>query len=296
MVHPELQLGQLVQHSCTSSLENWFFWSFCCYCLLPLSCYTYLLLWLLILSPWLPQLPIAGPAYMFRSYMLEALPKCFLSAWGWATVVQTTSFPPAVNSLAFFLPGFTHTQSKNELMHFSYSFSRSVLWLAGPKVWNVTSCAPLLVAAESPHVPTYEGWLLFTFRPVRFGYIFIPIHLWCIYHISLKLICFRKFQYSISYVLVMESNANWCIKQFLRTPQVAIVVKNLPANTGDVRDLGLIPGLERSPGGGHGNSLQCSCLKNPMDRGAWWATVHRVAKCQTQLKWLSRAQHIYMYT
>ena len=48
-------------------------------------------------------------------------------------------------------------------------------------------------------------------------------------------------------------------------------------------DLGLIPGLGRSPGGGHGNPLRCSCLENPMDRGAWWATVHGVAKSQTRL-------------
>ena len=56
------------------------------------------------------------------------------------------------------------------------------------------------------------------------------------------------------------------------------MVKNLPANAGDVRDVGSIPGLGRSPGGGHGNPLQYSCLENPMDRGAWWATVHGVAK------------------
>ena len=56
------------------------------------------------------------------------------------------------------------------------------------------------------------------------------------------------------------------------------MVKSPLANTGDVRDAGLIPGSERSPGGGHGNPLQYSCLENPMDRGAWWATVHRVAK------------------
>ena len=52
----------------------------------------------------------------------------------------------------------------------------------------------------------------------------------------------------------------------------------------NVRFLGLIPGLGRSPGGGRGNSLQCSCLQNPMDRGAWWATVHGIAKSQTQLR------------
>ena len=69
--------------------------------------------------------------------------------------------------------------------------------------------------------------------------------------------------------------------------RVALVVKKLPANAGDVRNAGLIPGLGRSSGGGHGNSLQCSCLENSIDRGAWWATVHRVAKSQTRLKWLS---------
>ena len=56
------------------------------------------------------------------------------------------------------------------------------------------------------------------------------------------------------------------------------MVKNLPAKAGDVRDVGLIPGSGRSPGEGHGKPLQYSCLENPMDRGAWWATVHRVAK------------------
>ena len=69
--------------------------------------------------------------------------------------------------------------------------------------------------------------------------------------------------------------------------QVALVVKNPPANAGDIRQEGLIPGLGRSPGGGHGNSLQYSCLENPKDRGAWWATVHRVAQSWTQLKQLS---------
>ena len=56
------------------------------------------------------------------------------------------------------------------------------------------------------------------------------------------------------------------------------VVKNLPAKAGDTRDVGLIPGSGRSPGEGHGNRLQYSCLENPMDRGAWRATVHRSQK------------------
>jgi len=59
------------------------------------------------------------------------------------------------------------------------------------------------------------------------------------------------------------------------------VVKNLPANAGDAGNVGLIAGSGRSPGGGHSNPLQNSCLKNPMDRGAWQAIVHRVAKSQT---------------
>ena len=63
---------------------------------------------------------------------------------------------------------------------------------------------------------------------------------------------------------------------------MALVVKNLPAYAGDIRDASSIPELGRSPGGGHGNPLQYSCLENPMDRGAWRTTVHRVAKSQTQ--------------
>ena len=71
-----------------------------------------------------------------------------------------------------------------------------------------------------------------------------------------------------------------------RASLVALVVKNPPANAGDARDMGLIPGSGRPPGGGHGNPFQYSCLENPMHRGAWWATVHGVAKSQTRLKWL----------
>ena len=56
------------------------------------------------------------------------------------------------------------------------------------------------------------------------------------------------------------------------------MVKNLPVNAGDAGDVGSIPGSGRSPGGEKGNSLQYSCLENSMDRGAWWATVHGLAK------------------
>ena len=64
---------------------------------------------------------------------------------------------------------------------------------------------------------------------------------------------------------------------------MALAVKNPPANSGDVRDMDLIPGWGRSPEGGHGNPLQYSCLENPMDRGPWQATVHGVTKSRTQL-------------
>ena len=70
------------------------------------------------------------------------------------------------------------------------------------------------------------------------------------------------------------------------------MVKNLPVNAGDLRDGGLIARSGRSPGGGYGKPLQYSCLENPMDRGAQWATVHGIAKSQTRLKQLSMKAHI----
>ena len=65
------------------------------------------------------------------------------------------------------------------------------------------------------------------------------------------------------------------------------MVKNPPASSGHIRDTGSIPGSGRSPRGGNGYPLQCSCLDNPMDRGAWRATVHGVVKSRTRLKRLS---------
>ena len=64
---------------------------------------------------------------------------------------------------------------------------------------------------------------------------------------------------------------------------MALVVKNLTVDAGDMTDAGLTSDSGRCPRGGHGSPLQYSCLENPMDRGAWWVTVHRVAKSQTQL-------------
>ena len=77
--------------------------------------------------------------------------------------------------------------------------------------------------------------------------------------------------YQCSYII-------WACSSECGASQVALVVRNLPANAGDVRDAGSIPGLGRSPGVGSGNSLQYSCLVNSMDRGAQQATVHGVSR------------------
>ena len=78
---------------------------------------------------------------------------------------------------------------------------------------------------------------------------------------------------------------------FIGASQVALVVKNPLAKAGDI-EMGLIPGSGRSPGGGHCNPLQYSCLENPSDRRVWRATVHSVAKSRTWLKWLDRIAFI----
>ena len=69
--------------------------------------------------------------------------------------------------------------------------------------------------------------------------------------------------------------------------QGALVVMNLPANAGDLRDMGSISGSGRCPRGEHSNLLQYSCLENPIDRGTWKAVVHRVTQSQTWMKWLN---------
>ena len=74
------------------------------------------------------------------------------------------------------------------------------------------------------------------------------------------------------------------------------VVKNPPANAEEAGDADSIPGLGRSPGGGHSNPLGCSCLENPMDRGDWWATVHRVSKNQIQLVTEHTHTHAHTHT
>ena len=76
------------------------------------------------------------------------------------------------------------------------------------------------------------------------------------------------------------SISQFCCEYYISS-QVVLVVKNSLANAGDIRDVSLTRGSGGCPGGGHGNALQYSCLENTMDRGAWWATVHGVAKSRT---------------
>ena len=86
-------------------------------------------------------------------------------------------------------------------------------------------------------------------------------------------------------ILILKYIAKLCSV----SSQLALVVKTPPANAGDVRDVGSTPGPGRSPGGGNGNLLQYSCLENPMDRGAWRATVQRIGL--VRLKWLGMDTH-----
>ena len=85
--------------------------------------------------------------------------------------------------------------------------------------------------------------------------------------------------------ITLKKMVRWIIQIFLLkfTSQVALVVKNLPASAGHIRDMGSIPGWGRSTGEENGNPLQYSCLQNPIDRGAWWSKIRGVAKSRTQL-------------
>ena len=89
----------------------------------------------------------------------------------------------------------------------------------------------------------------------------------------------------LCFVVVAVRHLSWNIPE-VGASQVALVVRTLPANAGDIRDMGLTPGLERSPRGENGNLLQYSCLENPIDRGAWWATIYGVAELE-MTEWLS---------
>ena len=106
--------------------------------------------------------------------------------------------------------------------------------------------------------------------------------------ISLKLFFWRSLTMSL-----LENSSKLIVKFLIFWDSlygIGIVV-NSPVNSGNVRDVGSTPGSGRSPGGGHSSPLQFSCLGIPMDRGAWRATIHGVAKSQTRLKRLSTHAH-----
>ena len=106
----------------------------------------------------------------------------------------------------------------------------------------------------------------------------------------------KKSCHMLQWMNLDEITLNDSIYDQTGLPQVVLVVKNLPANAGVIGYTGSMHGLGRSPRGGHGNPLQYSYLENPMDRGAWRATVHRAAKSRTRMKQLSNStvwHHIY---
>ena len=92
----------------------------------------------------------------------------------------------------------------------------------------------------------------------------------------------------------IQPHRNTVIPIFLLAFPGGLVEKNPLANEGDIWDLGLIPGSGRFPQVGHGSPVQHSCLENPMNTGAWRATVHRASKSQTQLKWFHVHTHIFL--
>ena len=100
---------------------------------------------------------------------------------------------------------------------------------------------------------------------------------------------------SVHMYIFSREKLNSVHQRFLWIKKVMLVVKNLSANAGDLRDVSLIPGSGKSPGGGNSNPLQYFCLENPMDRRAWQATVYRVSKSWTWLKQHSRHTHTYAY-
>ena len=120
---------------------------------------------------------------------------------------------------------------------------------------------------------------------------------WCLYNclecerkgvgenmVLLGNICMVTLEKSLSHSLISllssKPRSNYLYIFLLNGTAIhmVVVLKNLPANAGDIRDRGLIPGSGRSPGEGNGNPLQYSCLENPMDRRTWWATVYMITK------------------
>ena len=129
-----------------------------------------------------------------------------------------------------------------------------------------------------------------TFKPLFFSP-YLHHYLYYMYTYPHTFFFFITFTYPSSFNL--DTGSKWLrfqaleIDLLISNTQVTLLVKNPSATGEDIRDAGLIPGLGRSPGGVHGNPCQYSFLENPMDRGAWWAMIHRVTKSQTQQRQLS---------
>ena len=94
----------------------------------------------------------------------------------------------------------------------------------------------------------------------------------------LCVVCMHTYMHCIHTCLFVNIYVCVCLHVHMCASQMVLVVKNLPSNARDLRDMGLIPGSGRPPQGGYGNPLQYSWLENPMERGAWWATVHGLPK------------------
>ena len=141
-----------------------------------------------------------------------------------------------------------------------------------------TACGILLDHGDQVCVPCIARWVpnnWITREALKYFLEYTQIQAMRIWHL-----CLEKDK------LFLLAN-NWFCRNSVNISEVALVVKNPPANAGDIRDTGSIPGLGRSSGERYGNPLQYSCLKNPVDRGAWGTTVHRVTQSWTQLKRLS---------
>ena len=118
------------------------------------------------------------------------------------------------------------------------------------------------------------------------------IDILCVWIYVWLFLCLISFLFVLPQCLLRLTALNFFKEQLFHASQVVQVVKNPPTNAGDVRDMHSILGSVRSPREGNGNTLQYSCLENPMDGGAWWAPVLGITKSQIRLKRLSTHMHI----
>ena len=153
-------------------------------------------------------------------------------------------------------------------------------WLLASAGQSIGASASTSVLPMNLQVFPYHGYMLYFIKssaPTLRGLMDQPSQDGCS-HTHPSLLCLGEFSWSSS-----PDKPSILDYMLMGATQVVVVMKNLPADAGDVRDLVSTPESGRSPGGGNGNPLQYSCLEKPMDRGAWQATVHGVAKSQTRL-------------